>query len=119
MYFRLNMRQVEIAEQLGVSQAQISRDIKRILKEYRRDRIEDIEASRSKEAAGLDEMERDVALEFIRVKGTKASSSAWVNTRVRIKERRAKLLGLDKPEQSEVLLKGPLDITIHRDRHGH
>jgi predicted transcriptional regulator len=87
------VKQEDIARQLGVSQPTVSLDIKAILAEYRAERHEQID----REAAELDAMEQQAAAGF-----TRRKDRQWLETRLKIKDRRAKLLGLDAPTKQEV-----------------
>ena len=84
------LRQDEIAEQLKVDQSTISRDLAAISKEWREQARETLDETIARELAELSEMERDCALQF-----SSKKEVDWIDQRRRIKERRAKLLGLD------------------------
>jgi transposase len=105
MYFRLGMRQQEIAEQLSVSQPTVARDVKILVSRWREASIGDIEAVRGKELADLSEMERDCALQFQNTKDPR-----WVTERRLIKKRRADMLGLDAPVRLAGADGGPIQI---------
>jgi predicted XRE-type DNA-binding protein len=92
MYFRLGMRQQEIATQLGVSQPTIAHDMKILLARWREAALIDVSEYRGKELADLAEMERDCALQFQSTKDPR-----WITERRMVKKRRAELLGLDAP----------------------
>jgi hypothetical protein len=91
LYLR-RFTQQQIADQLGVDQKTVCTDIKAILAEYKREREDHID----REVAELEEMERDTALQFHGTKGRE-----WISERRAIKERRAKMLGLDAPVKQE------------------
>ncbi len=82
--------QQTIAEELGVDQSTISRDIKALTQQWHREAVADIMSVKAREAAELDAMERDCAEQFRTTKDPR-----WITERRQIKERRAKLLGLD------------------------
>ena len=82
MYFRLGMREREIAEQLEVSQPTVARDIKILISRWREASVGDVEAARGKELADLAEMERDCALQFQNTKDHR-----WMAERRLIKKR--------------------------------
>ena len=85
--------QEEIARQLKVDQATISRDIKYLKKSWESEAVQDIAQVVVQELAELNEMERQVTLEF----GRHADKNPrWVLARLRIKEQKYMLLGLDK-----------------------
>lgn len=83
-----HVTQEEIARQIGVSQKTVSVDIKAIREEYKADRTEMID----REAAELDHIERECALRYRQDK-----AGEWLDRRLKVKDRRAKLLGLDAP----------------------
>ena len=104
-YFRLGMRQQEIAEQLRVSQPTIARDVKILISRWREASVGDVEAARGKELADLAEMERDCALQFQNTK-----DHSWMAERRLIKKRRAEMLGLDAPVRLTGADGGPIQI---------
>jgi len=105
MYFRLGMRQTEIAEQVKVSQATVSGDIKILLKRWREATLANIAELRGKELATLAEMERDAALEFQARKDPR-----FLTERRLIMKRRAEMLGLDAPMRLAGPAGGPLQV---------
>jgi transposase len=105
MYFRLGMRQQEIAEQLGTSQASIARDIKILLARWKEASLSDIREFRGKELADLAEMERDCALEFQKTKDPR-----FMSERRQIKKRRSEMLGLDAPVSISGPGGGPIQV---------
>ena len=105
MYFRLGMRQVEIAERLGVSQPTVAGDVKILVSRWREASVGDIEAARGKELADLAEMERDCALAFQRSKDVR-----FISERRLIKKRRAEMLGLDAPVRISGPGGGPIQL---------
>ncbi len=84
------MTQEEIARQLGVGQATVSRDIDAVKQQYRADRTAILE----REHAELDQMERDASVEFARTKDRE-----WLSERRELKRRRSAMLGLDAPRR--------------------
>ena len=105
LYFRLGMRQTEIAEQLRVSQPTIARDVKILVSRWRDAAVGDVEALRGKELADLSEMERDAALQF-----QKTGDPRFLSERRLIKKRRAEMLGLDAPVRLAGADGGPIQI---------
>lgn len=105
MYFRLGMRQQEIADQLQVSQATIARDLKILLARWRDATLGDIREVRGKELADLSEMERDCALQF-----QSSKDPRFMTERRLIKKRRAEMLGLDAPTRLAGPDGGPIQI---------
>lgn len=96
--------QIDIAAQIkkahpdwDVSQPTISRDIKWLKQQWLEDSKQSVEDWKATELAELDEMERDCALQF-----SSKKSPEWIRVRLSLKERRAKLLGLDAPTKQEV-----------------
>lgn len=94
MYFRLHLREYEIAERLGVSQPTISRDVAYLVEQARQSASKDVDEHRARELADLDEMERDSAIQFQATKDPR-----WMTERRMIKARRADMLGLDAPSK--------------------
>lgn len=105
MYFRLGMRQQEIAEQLGVSQATVARDLKILLSRWRDAALVDVAEYRGRELAELAEMERDCALAFQAEKKPR-----FITERRLIKKRRAEMLGLDAPVRISGPDGGPIQV---------
>lgn len=92
------MTQEDIARRLEVGQATVSRDITAVKLQYRAERQERID----QDAAILDSIEQECAVRYQREK-----AGEWIDRRLRVHERRAKLLGLDAPakidQRSEVI----------------
>lgn len=105
MYFRLGMRQMEIAEQLRVSQPTVVRDLKILLARWRETSVGDLQSLRGKELADLTEMERDCALQFQATKDPR-----FMAERRLIKKQRAELLGLEAPVRLAGADGGPLKV---------
>ena len=105
MYFRLSMRQQEIAEQLGVSQPTVARDMKILLSRWREAALIDVSEYRGRELAELAEMERDCALAFQAEKNPR-----FMTERRLIKKRRAEMLGLDAPVRISGPDGGPIQV---------
>lgn len=103
-----HVTQEEIAAQIGVSQKTVSVDISAIKAQYRAERTEIID----RENAELDHMERECALRYQREK-----AGEWLDRRLKVKERRAKLLGLDAPSKVEASGPGggPLRVEYVND----
>jgi len=102
LYFA-HLTQQEIATQLGVTQQLISLDLKAIRSEYRAERTEILD----REAAELDHIERECALRYQRDK-----AGEWIDRRLKVKERRAKLLGLDAPAKVEASGPGGAPLRV-------
>jgi len=105
MYFRLGLRQQEIADELKVSQPTIARDLKILLRRWRDATVGDIDELRGKELADLSEMERDCALQF-----QESKDPRFMTERRLIKKRRAEMLGLDAPTKVSGPDGGPIQI---------
>ena len=94
LYLR-HIDQVTIAQQLGVTQATVSRDLKALTQQWLAESVQAVEAVKARELAELDDMERECAMQFHVEK-----NPAWLDRRLKCKERRAKLLGLDAPTKT-------------------
>jgi IS30 family transposase len=92
--------QTDIADKLGVSQSTISRDIKKLNEEWQAEAMQDVAKHVARELAELERMELEVATMYQAAKKEKKREAVnWMETRLKIKDRRAKLIGLDKPAQ--------------------
>lgn len=83
--------QREIARQCGVSKTQIVKDIEVIRAEFRRDVAE----IKEREVTSLDAMENEAIRRYQQDKDRE-----WFSERIRVKTRRAALLGLDAPPRA-------------------
>jgi hypothetical protein len=112
--------QAEIAQSLGVDQANVSRDVQAIEAQWRREAQAEVGAIRAQELAELRDMERDVVSHQ-----TKATSdrdrARWVAERLKIKARVAALMGLDAPVVLEHTGRdgGPIDVRYVNDWRQH
>jgi len=97
--------QRDMAKMLKVSEPTISRDVKSLLKEWRKESTKKVDDVKAREMADLDAMERDVAMAMVVGKNRPSLKpqelARLAEARLRIKERRAKLLGLDAPAKLE------------------
>lgn len=84
--------QEEIGREVGVNQATISRDIKAIRDQFRAERDEILD----RETAELDHIERECVTRY-----QQDLTGDWIDRRLKVKERRSKLLGLDAPAKVE------------------
>lgn len=91
LYLR-HQPQTEIARVLGVTQATISTDLAALREQWKSAGLMNTDEVKQREAVELDEMEAEAAVEF-----SKRKQYEWMDRRLKIKERRAKLLGLDEP----------------------
>jgi len=90
--------QDQIAQQLGVSQSTISRDIKALLKAWRQAALRDVAEHLARELAELDVMEQQCATRFAETR-----QREWLTERRQIKQLRAQLLGLNAPQQAHTV----------------
>jgi hypothetical protein len=79
--------QIYIAKSLGVSPATITTDVKAIRREWQEAARADMEIVVARELAELEDMDSDAA--------RMQSEGSWFDRRLRVKERKAKMLGLD------------------------
>lgn len=86
----------QIADALGVSAQLISQDMKRIRDEWKRSMTESYDQHVATEVAAYNEMEKSIS------ESAMAGSLDAVALKLKIRERRAKLLGLDSPTKHEV-----------------
>ena len=93
--------QQEIAGKLGASRQTISSDVKYLHALWRKELIDDPVVVKARELAELDDMERNCVLSY-----NKRRALGWATLRLRIKERKAKLLGLDAPAKQEISAPG-------------
>lgn len=100
------LRQEEIAQQIGVDQSTISRDVKAIIRDWQQGAVSEVAAAKARDLGELDEIERDCALQF-----SQTHDYNWIDRRIKCKERRARLLGLDAPVKADLTTLGE-KITI-------
>jgi transcriptional regulator with XRE-family HTH domain len=120
-----NITQQEIAEKVGLNQATISRELKAVRDEWRKSAVQDINDVIARELQKLDALEIEVLTEWERSKrdwqkkvvedkprgGGQSGKSAriesggqcgdprYIQSLLGIQDRRAKLLGTDKPHK--------------------
>jgi hypothetical protein len=138
MYLRGRL-QAEIAEELGIAQSTVSRDLKALHEEWRQSALIDINEAKARELARIDELERtywaawERSREDAESEAKKAIDSAdgkryEVQTQRKGQagdprflqgvqwciERRCKILGIDAPTRAELTGKGggPLSLQI-------
>jgi predicted transcriptional regulator len=73
MYLR-GMKQMEIAEELGISQGLVSRDLSIVQKEWLKERTADFDLLKQKELAKIDELEREAWAEYKRSKNQRSTT---------------------------------------------
>jgi len=101
--------QREIAKQLDESDAVISNDVKILQAAWQRAMIDDPVKERLRELAEIDDMERYAALQLVQTR-----DGIWWDRRLRAKERRARMLGLDAPFKIDKTEK--IHITVEEIR---
>lgn len=103
----------DIARQMGVHKSTITRDIQHLSRQWLAESMADTKSLKARELAELGEMEGDCALQF---GGTevKHKDVGWIHARLRIKQRRAKMLGLDNPEVHQIVGAdgGPVEVEV-------
>jgi hypothetical protein len=105
---RKRLTKTEIAKRLGCSRDTVHADSKLVLKDWKEAHIRDIGAVLTTELAVLFSDERLIRKEF--EKELDPVRRATIYDRVlKIMERRAKLLGLDKPTQIAALIQGQVE----------
>ena len=103
-----HMTQEEIARREGVSRQTVSNDVKTLQLRWRQELVGDPAMIKAQELAELNDMERDC------IRGYALTGDAvWLRERRQIKERKAKLLGLDAPVRQEHT--GPEGEPIKQD----
>ena len=107
--FMARVSQREIAKQLDESDAVISNDVKILQAAWQRAMIDDPVKERLRELAEIDDMERYAALQLVQTR-----DGIWWDRRLRAKERRARMLGLDAPIKVDKTEK--LHITVEEIR---
>jgi predicted transcriptional regulator len=95
------LTQEEIAAAVGVTRSTVSRDIKVLVAAWREEAVGDVTAMRARELADLDAMEREAAM-AASAKVSPQELARLLEVRLRVKDRRARLLGLDAPQRQEV-----------------
>lgn len=95
------MRQVDIAEMLGITQQQVSYDLKRIQKRWQTECIEAISQGKARELARIDELERTYWGAWFNSTRIRKDNSAFLQGVMTCIDKRCKLLGLDAPIKTE------------------
>ena len=109
--FLSKRRPTEIASILGVSKPTITRDLQALEKEWHRERISSVVEFIRKELRELDEMERDATARFYSVE-EEIDRVRWFRTRLDLKERRWRLLGLTSGVELEILIREELRAEV-------
>lgn len=89
------LTQTEIAQRIGVSQQTVCEDLKKIKGQWAKQNAEEYETTIARERATLDQLQRVVAARAF------LGEHEAVLDLLRILERRARLLGLDRPARVE------------------
>ena len=100
--------QEQIATQLNVSRRTVSADIQYLRSLWRKELVADPVEIIAHELAELNDMERECVRSF-----TVTGDAVWIRERRMIKERKAKMLGLDAPVRQEHT--GPAGEPIKQD----
>jgi len=94
-------KQFEMGDLLGVDRSTISKDIKAIHKEWMAQSLDNLHIVRLRELVDLDDMEKICIQKLAAIKSP-TQGSRWMEERRKIKERRARLLGLDAEQRYSV-----------------
>lgn len=97
--------QVNIAKVLGVDRMTIVRDVKMLQDEWRKKLVDDPVALKAQELAELREMERETVTRYV-----SSHAGGEIDRRLKIKERIAKMLGLDAPQEISGPGGGPIQF---------
>ena len=97
-----------IARQLNVTRKTISADVKALRELWRQELVGDPVEVMARELAELNDMERDCSQSF-----AVTGDAVWLRERRLIKERKARMLGLDAPVKQEHT--GPAGEPIKQD----
>ena len=134
MYLRGRL-QADIAQELGIGQATVSRDLKALQQEWQQSALVNIDAAKARELARVDELERTCWTEWEASKQEKHSTireqvdgAQGTRKKAQMKqeerlgdprylqgvqwciERRCKILGIDAPSRAELSGKGGKDL---------
>jgi DNA-binding CsgD family transcriptional regulator len=90
------MTQRQIAKVIGVSQTTIHKDIIKIRKFWQQEMSKSYEAHVSEEIAKLDQLDAALA------DGIRRGDWKAIDTSIRLRDRKARLMGLDMPQKTEV-----------------
>lgn len=105
----------DIAISLGVDRSTVTRDTIFLRKKWREEAQEDIACHMSRELAELERMELEVASQYQTAKkaGKELFAVKWMDTRLKIKDRRAKYLGLDQPDKIHLKAEHSGEVSIN------
>lgn len=115
--YEMNMTEREIARQLNISQPTVHTDIQTIREEWKKETFRSMDQYLQREVMKLDALERDqqIALQQLRRPPAPDPNTGErviftgsvvevVQSILKIMERRARLLGMDRPERSSAAL---------------
>jgi len=108
---RLTQRQ--IGERLGVDHSTVSTDLRAIREEWKAERLSNMDEALSRELAELDEMEAQLARKWL-----ETEEPIWINQRLKLKEQRAKLLGLNSPEKQQIQISDAPPVMFYLPDNG-
>lgn len=98
--------QVEIGERIGISQQQVSHDLKRVREQWMQSSIRDFDAVRAEQLAKIDEVERQAWEGWRRsFESDKDGEPRYLDQVHKCIERRCKMLGLDAAQQVDATVK--------------
>ena len=95
------MRQCDIADMLGITQQQVSYDLKLIQKRWQAECIEAISLGKARELARIDELERTYWGAWFNSTKARKDNPAFLQGVMMCIDKRCKLLGLDAPIKTE------------------
>jgi IS30 family transposase len=95
-------KMVQIAEMIGVHVSTISRDVRYLEKQWIETQNLNIGDLRNRELRELDEMEQICILRLEALIDSPTKGARWMEERLKIKQRRAQLLGIDAATKYEV-----------------
>lgn len=96
--------QFTIAEELGVTQRTISRDLKEIADNWKAEAIKDVATIKEMELRRLDELEEQAADQYLAT-----GEAKWLDIRLKAMDRRTKLIGLDAAIESKLQMEADLN----------
>jgi DeoR/GlpR family transcriptional regulator of sugar metabolism len=99
-----------MARMFDVTTTTIQRDLKQLRTDWQVERLEDTTEQITREIEELHQMESDCYAQWLATK-----DPVWMDKRIRIKERRAKLMGLDKPIQVQTSGETTVNVVMPDD----
>jgi hypothetical protein len=95
--------QIQIAKEVGVSNAQVSRDLVKIRAQWREEYLADMNKVMLRELATLDDLERRTRARIVTCpEDERIAFCRLQETVIKIMDRRAKFLGMDAPQKIAV-----------------